>query len=133
MRIYRIAKRFTDEEIYIYHGVRPQDCRDEFGEFHAKREEMRRKAEKQAESLGHKMGPWGIMNISRCRKCGMTCSLPNINGKTDANDIMDGGGENMIGGAATQKCFVNIPDDKDYWKQSDQYYKDTFKDSDTSY
>ena len=48
MNWYKTAKKFTDEEIWILHGVDAQACRDEFKEAHAKRDVMRRKAEKQS-------------------------------------------------------------------------------------
>ena len=132
MNWYKESKKFTDLQSWILHGVDPQACRDEFKEAHAKRDEMRAKAEKQSSKLGHKLGPWGVMNVSRCRKCGMTCCLPNVNGQTDSPDVIDGYGASMVGGAATQKCPSHLEVPKNYWKESDQFYKDTFKDQDSA-
>jgi len=132
MSWYKEAKKFSDLQSWVMHGVDPKACRDEFKELHSKRDKMRQTAEKKASELGHKLGPWGIMNISRCRKCGMTCCLPNLIGKTDSPDVINGYGDSMVGGAATHKCTSNLNVPENYWKESDKFYKDTFKDQDSA-
>ncbi len=109
MRIFKISKslsktagKFTDEQMWILHGVRLEDYRKEFKPIKDKKNAMAAEAVKAAEALGHKLFKnWTpIMNSNRCRKCGLTVSLPNVFTKTSA--------PNAIGGAVTEPCFVRL-------------------------
>jgi len=113
MNWYKTAKKFTDEQQWVLHGVDPQACRDEFKEVKFKQKEIQKMAHKKAKGLGHQLfRNWTAMNSNRCRKCGMSCFLPNIVGQTDSPD--------MIGAAVNYPCNVhldNVP--KDHFNLSD--------------
>ena len=101
MSWYKTAKKFSDEQMAILHGRRPQDYRDEFKEFKAKRNAMKEEARKKAEALGHKLfRNWSPMNSNQCRKCGLTVSLPNAMTQTSSPDA--------IGGVMMNKCFSHL-------------------------
>ena len=120
MRIYRIAKKFTDLEQWVLHGVDPQSCRDEFKAKKQERAKLELVASVKAEELGHKLFQnWTPIMTNRCRKCGATIELHNVIDKTDA--------PNITGAAIMNKCNVNLicrDDIDDIFKASDEYLKD---------
>ena len=102
MSWYKIARAFTDAELWMHHGVDPQACREEFFNLKQKKKAVQDEASKKAESLGHKLfNHWGPLNSNRCRKCGMMVTLPNLNGQTSSPDI--------DGAAILNECHVNFP------------------------
>jgi len=113
MKIYKIARSFTDKEKIALHGVDPETCRKEFAPIHAKRKSMEISAAKRSKELGHELFPtWTPLNDNRCRKCAMTVKLPNILCATDS--------PNMIGAAVTEPCTTHLVTPKGYFNLSDQ-------------
>ena len=102
MKIVKLAGKFTDDQLWMLHGVHPDEYRKEFAPIKAKKNEMIVRAVKEAEALRHKLFKnWTpVLNSNRCRKCGLTVSLPNVFTQTSAPDA--------IGGAVTQPCFVHL-------------------------
>jgi len=116
MNIKLIARKFTDLESWILHGVDPKACRDEFKRLNKKRANLEIRAAIQAEKQGHSLfANWTAFGTNRCRKCGMTIELHNIIDKTDAPDV--------TGSALTTKCNVNFCGTADFSK-SDAYLFD---------
>jgi hypothetical protein len=102
MRIIKLAKNFTDQQLWILHGTHPNEYRQELKPTKDKRNAMIAEATKQAEALGHRLfSNWTpLFNSNRCRKCGLAVSLPNVLANVDA--------PNAIGGAVTQPCFSHL-------------------------
>ena len=117
MNWYKTAKKFTDLEQWILHGVDPQACRNEFKKQKQLRATIENQAKIKAEKLGHNLFEnWTPFLTNRCRKCGMTVKLNNIIDKTDAPDI--------TGPAIMNSCNVNLVGIPNQFKASDQYLKD---------
>ena len=115
MSWYKIAKKFTDQELWVLHGVDPQACRDEFKNQKQLRAKIELEASLKAEKLGHVLFEnWTSFFSNRCRKCGMTVKLNNIIDKTSV--------PNITGAAIMNKCNVNLGTND--FRASDKYLKD---------
>jgi len=101
MNWYKTAKKFTDLQQWILHGVDPQTCRNEFKKRNQIRAKIENDANSKAEELGHVLFKnWSPFLTNRCRKCGMGIKINNVIDKTDAPDI--------TGTAVLNACNVNL-------------------------
>lgn len=116
MNWYKTARKFTDQEQWILHGVDPQACRDEFKGRHAKIAGFQKQATQQVEQLGHKLFEnWTAFQSNRCRKCGHSVKIDVVYDQPD---------KPIISGAATSvKCTVNLTGHSDF-STADRYLKD---------
>jgi predicted molibdopterin-dependent oxidoreductase YjgC len=78
---------------------------------HARRDEVREKAQAFVEKLGHKLSPFNIMNMAQCLKCGQWVECNNIFAQTAAPDFQ--------GAAVINECTSHL--DGGYFHNRDKY------------
>jgi hypothetical protein len=101
VKLFRTSGKFSDIQMAVLHGQVPSVYKDQLKPIKEKRANMIAAAVKTAEGLGHKLFKnWTPLNSNRCRKCGMSVSLPNVLCHTSAPD--------SIGAAVTSKCNVTL-------------------------
>ena len=112
---FKKARKFTDQEQWVLHGVDPQECREEFRVQKQLRAKIEIEAAIKAGKHGHILfANWSPLLTNRCRKCGMTIELHNIIDKTDA--------PNITGAAAMNPCNVHLNGNNSF-AVSDEYLK----------
>ena len=115
MTWYKTAKKFTDLQQWMLHGVDPQACRDEFKQQKQTRAKIELEASLKAEKMGHVLFQnWSPLLTNRCRKCGMSIKINNVIDKTSA--------PNITGAVILNKCNVNLGIDN--FRTSNEYLKD---------